>query len=197
MPGASDEEEVLISSLSLSSSLSTSSSSSLSTSLSSSLQPSLSLPLSSFFCQHARNQHQHLRYQVLAYTVSQLSISPENTIFHFLHLDVGEVQKKLHRQKKESYFSSPSPKHIFPGCVSGSLGPTFRPLSHPSARQLQVPSISITILAFMIFSSTLHIDIPIPMISNHHQHESAGRPVRSSIAVSRWRYAAKNWFDKL
>ena len=28
---------------------------------------------------------------VLAYTVSQLSISPENTIFHFLHLDVGEV----------------------------------------------------------------------------------------------------------
>ena len=29
---------------------------------------------------------------VLAYTVSQLSVSPENTIFHFLHLDVGEVE---------------------------------------------------------------------------------------------------------
>ena len=28
---------------------------------------------------------------MVAYTVSQLSISPENTIFHFLHLDVGEV----------------------------------------------------------------------------------------------------------
>ena len=27
---------------------------------------------------------------IVAYQVSQLSVSPENTIFHFLHLDVGE-----------------------------------------------------------------------------------------------------------
>ena len=78
-------------------------------------------------------------------------------------------------------FFLPPPKYIYicPGCLFGSIGSTFRPLSHPSTRQLQVPS------------------IPIPMISNHHHHESAGRPVRSSIAASRWRYAAKNWFDKL
>jgi hypothetical protein len=28
---------------------------------------------------------------VLHYEVSQLSVSPENTILHYLHLDVGEV----------------------------------------------------------------------------------------------------------
>ena len=28
--------------------------------------------------------------EVAAYTVSQLSVSPDNTIIHFLHLDVGE-----------------------------------------------------------------------------------------------------------
>ena len=132
------------------------------------------------FCDHACNQHYHLWYQVLAYTVSQLSISPENTIFHFLHLDVGEVYSfSKPRKFCFTFFSPPSPIHIILGCVSGSIGPTFRPLSHPSTRQLQVPS------------------IPIAMISNHHHHESAGRPVRSSIAASRWRYAAKNWFDKL
>ena len=127
MPGASDEEEVLISSLSLSSFMSTSSSSSLSTSLSSSLPPSLSLPLSSFFCQHARNQHQHLRYQVLAYTVSQLSISPENTIFHFLHLDVGEVQKKLHRQKNNPIFLPPPQNIYFQGVFLAPLVPPSGP----------------------------------------------------------------------
>ena len=39
---------------------------------------------------------------VLAYTVSQLSISPENTIFHFLHLDVGEVGR-FFRQITHAY----------------------------------------------------------------------------------------------
>ena len=65
---------------------------------------------------------------VLAYTVSQLSISPENTIFHFLHLDVGEV-------------GSFSPMHKFVnfvGRVSGAPCATVWSVSHPSAGQLQV-----------------------------------------------------------
>jgi len=56
---------------------------------------------SSFWELYRSGQRSHLNFseempgasdeeEVLAYTVSQLSISPENTIFHFLHLDVGE-----------------------------------------------------------------------------------------------------------
>jgi hypothetical protein len=32
---------------------------------------------------------------VLHYQVAQLSVSPENTILHYLHLDVGEVRGSL------------------------------------------------------------------------------------------------------
>jgi hypothetical protein len=38
---------------------------------------------------------------VLHYEVSQLSVSPENTILHYLHLDVGEVSKS---QVEKYYF---------------------------------------------------------------------------------------------
>ena len=33
---------------------------------------------------------------VLHYEVAQLSVSPENTILHYLHLDVGEVSHTSH-----------------------------------------------------------------------------------------------------
>ena len=66
--------------------------------------------------------------EVVHYEVSQLSVSPDNTIFHFLHLDVGEVRQSQAGIEVLSFDIS--------GRLPGPPGPASWEVSHPGPGEL-------------------------------------------------------------
>ena len=68
--------------------------------------------------------------EVVHYEVSQLSVSPDNTIFHFLHLDVGEVRKTPPARILVFRFINIS------GRLPGTTVPTIREISHSGPGEL-------------------------------------------------------------
>ena len=95
---------------------------------------------------------------VVAFTVSQLSISPENTIFNFLHLDVGEVGGFV------LFFSKIIFKKSCLGRVSGAPCASVWPISHSSAGQHQVKIFTIFSFTYMIFLFFYHHGPPLPLL---------------------------------
>ena len=65
------------------------------------------------FSEELGSQHQE-EEEVVHYHISQLSLSPDNTVFHYVHLDVGEVCLDCEAGRdfiKLMYF-------LFLGCIS-------------------------------------------------------------------------------
>ena len=81
------------------------------------------------FTDHLGQGRQEEEEEVVHYEVSQLSVSPDNTIFHFLHLDVGEVRE------------SPTAGIVFfsfyiSGRLPGPSVPALREISHGGPGEL-------------------------------------------------------------